>query len=327
MVFVAITIVILLVAAAFAIDFAHIHVTRAELRTATDAAARAGSEALSRTGNVDLARQAAIDIASQNVVAGKPLQLRGTDIEFGGNLRSSNGKIEFVPNQQPFDTVRVTGDRTQNSLSGSVPMLFGPIFGVTEFEPMITAASTRASRDIALVLDVSGSMSSFGRFDALRDAFNIFLFELEQSGQRDQISLSVYSTNSTKLHPMTPNHQSVRNAFANATPNGFTAIGEGILMGLSTFSDPLARSNAQRIMIVMTDGIHNRGVSPLVAVQQASAANITVHTITFSPSANRSLMQQVAQQTGGIYLHAETNADLVDAFRDMARLLPIVLIE
>ena len=46
---VAVAIVLLFVVAVFSVDIARIHVTRSELRTATDAAARAAVEALGRT--------------------------------------------------------------------------------------------------------------------------------------------------------------------------------------------------------------------------------------------------------------------------------------
>ena len=66
--------IILFVACAFAVDIARMHLTRSELRTATDAAARAAVENVSRTNDLQQARDAAVAIAQQNMVAG-----RGTD--------------------------------------------------------------------------------------------------------------------------------------------------------------------------------------------------------------------------------------------------------
>ncbi len=327
LVLIAVTLVILLVAATFAIDFAHIHVTRAELRTATDAASRAASEVLGRTGDESLARQVAIDIAQQNNVAGQPLQLRPSEIEFGANQRTGTGRFQFLPGKTPINTVRVLGDRSQGSLSGSVPMLFGQIFGVTEFNPRMVATSTQQLRDIALVLDVSGSMQLFGRFDALRNALTVFLQELEDLPQLEMVSLTVYSTNARKLQDMTSDLNAIQRAFANESPAGWTAIGEGIELGLRSFQDPRARSGALKQIIVMTDGNHNRGVSPLIKADEAAQQGITIHTITFSRDANVSLMRQVADRTGGIHLHADTNELLIEAFRDVARELPVLLIE
>ena len=56
--FIAVAIIILFVACAIGIDIARMHVTRSELRTATDAAARAAMEALSREQN----QQSAVEV-------------------------------------------------------------------------------------------------------------------------------------------------------------------------------------------------------------------------------------------------------------------------
>ncbi len=94
-VMVLVCLVIVFAGAAFAIDVAFMHTTRAELRTATDAAARAGAEVLGRTQDMDAAIQAAIGVAAQNNVAGRPLQLRPGDIELGKNSRVGNGRFVF----------------------------------------------------------------------------------------------------------------------------------------------------------------------------------------------------------------------------------------
>ncbi len=62
----AVVLVILFVAAALSIDIARIHVTRSELRTATDAAARAGVEALGREQSTAAATDAAMAMAKAN---------------------------------------------------------------------------------------------------------------------------------------------------------------------------------------------------------------------------------------------------------------------
>jgi Mg-chelatase subunit ChlD len=326
LVFVAVTIVILFVAAALAVDIAHMHMIRAELRTATDAAARAGAESLGRTERTDLAIQAAMNIASQNVVAGKPLQLAPGDIVFGRNTPNTSGGFNFAANQQPFNAVQIVGRRQKGSPSGEVPLVFGPLFGVMKFEPVQVAVAGRLDRDIALVLDVSGSMAEFGRFDALRNGLNVFLNELAISKQEEFVSLTVYNHIATKLHPMTPDLAAIKKAFANTSPAGFTAIGLGLEKGIdSLLNDPNSRKLVNRSVILMTDGNHNTGINPLQVVPKAKAANIVVHTITFSTAANQTLMKNVASQTGGIHLHADTNEQLIKIFREIALASPVTL--
>jgi hypothetical protein len=106
-----------------------------------------------------------------------------------------------------------------------------------------------------------------------------------------------------------------------------TAIGRGMQTGLTTFSDPGARPFALRAMVVMTDGIHNTGVTPLSVVPSVTNQNVVIHTITFSSGANQNAMRQVATQGGGIHVHANNNTQLGEAFRLIARQLAVLLIE
>lgn len=320
-------IIILFVAAAISIDVAYMHVTRAELRTATDAAARAGVEALGRTQNVNAARQAAINFAARNSVAGAPLHLTASDIEIGATTGGNNSKFTFQPNAAPPTAMRVTGRRTADSPSGAITLFFGPMFGQTDFQPIQSATAARLDIDIALVLDVSGSMGDQNRFPGLVNAVDVFIDELEQTPQEERCSMSVYSSDARKEIAMTTNLQSINQRLSQFTPNGATAIGRGMQVGLTTFGDPQARPFALRAMIVMTDGNHNTGIHPSNVVPSARQQNVTVHTITFSSGANQATMRQVAQAGGGIHIHANSNAQLIDAFREIARQLSVLLIE
>ncbi len=328
LVFVAFAIVILFVAAALAVDIAHMHMIRAELRTAADAAARAGAESLGRLQSPDLAIQAAIDVAAENQVAGKPLRLDTTDVVLGRNDANGSGAFDFAAGQQPFNAVHVVGRRQQGSLSGPVPLIFGPMFGRLNFEPVQVATAGRLDRDIALVLDVSGSMAEFGRFDALKNGLNVFLNELTQTPQDEFVSLSVYNSVATKLQPLTPDLAAVKQAFSKSSPAGFTAIGLGLEMGVdSLLKDKESRKLVSKSVILMTDGNHNTGINPLLVVPKAKANNIVVHTITFSSGANQTLMRSVASQTGGVHLHADTNEQLIRIFREIALAIPVTLTE
>ncbi len=319
--------IVLFVAAAIGIDVAYMHLTRAELRTATDAAARAGVEALGRTQNVNAARQAAINFAARNTVAGAPLQLADSDIEFGSTRGGNNSRFTFQPNATPPTAMRISGRRTAGSPSGPVSLLLGSMFGTSSFQPVHAATAARLDIDISLVLDVSGSMSTDNRYGGLKNAVSVFINELNQTPQEERVSMTVYSTNASKEIAMTTNLQSINNRLNQLGPNGMTAIGRGMQVGLTTFSDPQARPFALRAMIVMTDGHHNTGIHPSSVVTQAQQQNVTVHTITFSSGANQVTMRDVARAGGGMHVHANSNAQLEQAFREIARQLSVLLIE
>lgn len=318
--------IILFAVAAFSIDIAYMHLTRAELRTATDAAARAGVEALGRLQNENDAQNAAIAFAAQNNVAGAPLLLDQADVVMGSN-QFVNGKFEFVPGGFPVNSIQVNGRRTADSRSGSIPLFFGQFTGQPDFQPVQTATAARVDIDIALVLDISGSMGSNNRFTGLKNAVNVFANELNATPQDEVVSMSVYSSSARKVVEMTPSMSAITTRLNDFRPGGTTAIGRGMQAGLTSFNDPNARPFALRAMIVMTDGNQNRGINPINVVPACNAENVRVHTITFSSGANQSLMRNVAQAGNGIHLHANNNAQLEQAFRDIARQLSVMLIE
>lgn len=322
---IAVCMVILFVAVTISVDIARIQLTRAELRTATDAAARAGAEALGRTQDPEAARQAAIRLAAQNEVAGAALTIRSNQIEIGQATANGSGEFIFNPNGAVPNTVRVTGLRTSGSADGPVGMFFGPLFGVSEFQPLQVASATRMDRDVCLVLDVSGSMTGLP-FAGLQEAVRVFLTQLAASREDIRLSLVVYSTTGRKLVNLTPDLNQIRTAFARELPFGFTAIGEGLALGdRSVRLDPLARPFALKTIILMTDGQHNTGVSPDLVAARMSGVN--VHTVSFGAAANLALMRRISEQTEGLALVANNNAELASAFREIALQLPVLLTE
>ena len=171
-------------------------------------------------------------------------------------------------------------------------------------------------------------MRNFGRFDALRNALTVFLLELDGLPQEEVVSLSVYNSVARRVQPMTSDLALIRQAFDREVPGGFTAIGRALEAGIASINeDPESRPFAFRELILMTDGNHNTGADPLTIVPDAIASNIIVHTITFSSGANQGLMQQVAEATGGSHLHANTNEELIEVFREIALQVPVVLID
>ena len=334
LVVVAVSIIILIVAAVFSVDIAYMHMVRAELRTATDAAARAGAEVLSRTQDPNQAIQAALDIANQNIASGEGLVLDRSDIQIGGVQEGPNGKLQFVEGLTPFSSVRVTGKRTEGSPGGPVPLFFAPVLGTTDFQPIQTATATSSVREIALVLDRSGSMNArdagggLTRNRALINAVNTFINEVQASSPNAQISVTTYSTNATRDLALTPDLNQVRSEVNSLPASGATNIRQGLLFGSNSLEqDPRTRPFAQKTIVVMTDGNFNVGGTPLPSARIAAGRGQTIHAVTFSRGANQAIMRQVAQIGDGLHLHADNANDLNEAFREIARTLSVLLVE
>ncbi len=159
MVLIAICLPLCIIMAAFAIDVAWMQLVRTELRTSTDAAARAGAKELSLAQSVSAARSETKAAAKRNLVAGEPLLLADSDIEFGNSTQpSDDARFIFTPGGSKPNAVRVTGQRTKGSLDGPVNLMFAGALGIRQFEPKEQAVSTQLDRDICLVVDRSGSM-------------------------------------------------------------------------------------------------------------------------------------------------------------------------
>ena len=172
--FIAVMLPVLLVLCAFAINIAYMQLTRTELKIATDAAARAGGRAWSETQSVDQAKTFARDAAAANLVAGEPLLIstnnKDNEIEFGMSERAGSGRFQFtkkntaqvINGTADANSIRVVGRRTGGSLSGPVTLLIGGVGTTRNFTPQRTSICTQLDRDVALVLDRSGSMAYSG---------------------------------------------------------------------------------------------------------------------------------------------------------------------
>ncbi len=311
---------------AFAVDIAYMHLVRSELRTATDAASKAASQTLVRTSDLNVAIRSAQEIAQANLVAGKGLQLAPSDIVFGNAQQSGNGAFQFTANGRPFNSVRVNGRRTQDSLGGSVPLHFGRIFSVNSFQPSHVAQATFLDRDVVLVVDRSGSMAG-QKFADLKSAVASFIGLLKSNSIEEQVGLASYSSSASQDVQLTKDLDATNRAMAEMLVAGATSISAGIIAGQGIMNSGRSPEFVERTMIVMTDGVHNTGIGPEGPAQQVANSGVIIHTITFGSDIDEARMRNIARIGRGRYFHANTGQDLTDAFEEIARTLSTILTE
>lgn len=318
LVLIATMLIVFMIVVAFAIDIAHMHLAKSELRSATDAAAKAAAQELSRTQDVNSAIRVGSQIAFANRVNGTPLTLTDSDFDFGRSVENvASGRFVFSDSATPVNSVQVVGRRTQSSRSGSVPLFFGNMFGVPFFEPVSTATATYIDRDVVLVVDRSGSMAGI-KFSDLRTAIDVFINTLNVTPVNEFVGLASYSDTATVDVLLTQNLSQVSNAFNTMPVDGFTSISRGMDAGEVVFRSGRSRNFVERTMIVMTDGNHNRGPEPSISATRIAADGVVVHTITFGSDADRPRMQEVARIGNGRSFHADNGLQLQQVYREIA---------
>jgi len=149
---------------ALTIDVGAMYAVRAELQRSADAAALAAASRLTNY-QAGASESAAVEEALR-IVQANPVQAREItldiqrDIEFGrATWDAQAGKYRFVPGGAFPTAVRVTIRKTRNSPNGPVQLMFANIFGKSTKDLAARAAAMVVPRDIALVIDLSGSMN------------------------------------------------------------------------------------------------------------------------------------------------------------------------
>jgi Ca-activated chloride channel family protein len=328
LVLVVVMIVAFLVTVAFFVDIAYMNLVKSELRTATDAAAKAASEALARTQDRNVAVSRGKAIGLQNNVANRPMQFADGDFLFGrSELSAANGKFVFSSGGTPFNSVRVSGRRTSSSISGSVGLFFGQMFGVNDFEPSEICTATHIQRDIVLVVDRSGSMLDDNKFNDLRSAIAVFVNVMNDSPVNERIGLASYSDFESEDVQLTEDLSLITSRMDSMPVGGFTNISGGIDAGANILSRGRSRDFVERTVVVMTDGLQNRGRPAALAARALAADGATIHAITFGRDADKGAMSQVAAIGKGRFFHAEDGQQLRAIFLEIALTLKSIITE
>lgn len=198
--------------------------------------------------------------------------------------------------------------------------------------------------DIALALDISGSMASLdfepnNRLEAAQEVIEDFIHTREY----DRIGLVVFSNEAYNQSPLTLDHSMLFRSLDQvklATDLGLedgTAIG----LGVANAANMLANSDAEsKVVILLTDGVNNAGqIDPLTAAEAAKALGIRIYTIgagrpgqvpvpvegffgatqiMYQESVlDEQTLQKVAEITGGKYYRATETAGLREIYAEI----------
>jgi Ca-activated chloride channel family protein len=198
--------------------------------------------------------------------------------------------------------------------------------------------------DIAIVLDISGSMASLdfepNRLGAAKRVIRDFIKER----QYDRIGLVIFATEAFSQVPPTLDYQVLERVLDETQVSwdirldSGTAIGLGLANGANMLRDSDADS---RVIVLLTDGANNSGqIDPLTAAEIAKALDIRVYTIGAArpgPAAlpfpdgrieyrdseiDEETLRKIADITGGLYFRAEDVRglrEIYDTINDLER--------
>ena len=181
--------------------------------------------------------------------------------------------------------------------------------------------------DIAMILDVSGSMQSVdfkpNRLEIARKTIDDFISERTN----DRIALVIFAGEAYTRMPLTLDHNVVRESLASVTTESVNQDGTAIGMAISVGLNRLKKSNAEsKIMILATDGDNNAGaIDPVTASNLAQDMGIRIYTIgigsdkmilpqqsffgqtqytQYEGGFDEDLLKRIAETTGGQYYRA-----------------------
>lgn len=354
----AVTLPVLLLLVAFALNLAWMELSRTQAFIVADAATRAAGRTYSLTGDLKQAKAMADEAAARNLIAGSKVSIADSEFLLGTSTRSSSSaRYSFTPGGSTPNALKVTISKLSSGKNGAVPFIMPGFLGKNSYEVTRSAVSTRVEVDIAFVVDRSGSMAYaadekavypplpkaapknwfFGqpaptpsRWRDLATAANTFIDEMDKSVLSEYVSLVTYGDSASTEKSMTSNYSDIRNGIAkytNAFPSGNTNIGDGLSTGINTLSSSSSRPYASKVVILMTDGIRNTGPDPVSIAQSAANDGVIIFTITFAQEADQTAMKNVAAAGNGQHFHASSAAALGSVLQTIIRILPTVLTE
>ncbi len=202
--------------------------------------------------------------------------------------------------------------------------------------------------DIVLALDGSGSMAAedftlngrrYNRFDIVKDVVKEFIDQRKS----DRIGLVAFGGLAYTVSPLTTDYTWLKTNLDRVTLNMMedgTAIGSAISVSLSRLQKSAAKS---KIIILLTDGVNNRGkVDPLSAAKAAKALGVKIYTIgagtngmapipvqdiwgrqvyqNMQVEIDEETLRAIADTTGGRYFRATDTDSLRQIYKEIDRL-------
>ncbi len=176
--------------------------------------------------------------------------------------------------------------------------------------------------DVVLVIDNSGSMSSYGYIQPAKDAAKQFV-DFMQDG--DKVAVVKFNTSASVVYPLTTivsgvtdTRDLVKAAIDSISTTGMTSIGAGLVTAQNQLTLYGEISHPWSI-VLLSDGYEN--TSPYVSqvLPAILETKTVIHTVALGPNSDQALLLDIASQTGGTYTYAPDAESLINIYNTIAR--------
>jgi Ca-activated chloride channel family protein len=208
--------------------------------------------------------------------------------------------------------------------------------------PQAVVAVPREDATVVLTMDSSASMTATdvapSRLDAAKSAASTFL---DQVPDRFRVGLVSFSSAVRVLEEPTDDRDAVRSSLDSIQGDIGTALGDAIEASVALADDPEATEDAVGekplfAVLLLSDGANTTGSEPLAVVDEAKEAGIPIYTIalgtpdgtveitndygqteTVNVPPDATTLRQIAEETGGRFFEAPTEADLRAVYEEI----------
>lgn len=206
--------------------------------------------------------------------------------------------------------------------------------------PQTVVAVPREDATVVLTMDSSFSMSATDvaptRLEAAQSAASDFLDGLPE---RFRVGLVSFASSASVLQEPTDDREDVRASLNSLDSALGTAIGDAILRSVELAPESTADSTPGEptfSVLLLSDGANSTGSDPLEAIEVAKEAGIAIYTIALGTQSGTveltdesgyaqtvpvppdpETLRQIAEETGGRFFEAPTEADLQAVYDEL----------
>lgn len=252
---------------------------------------------------------ASINSQAVDAIAAEP---RITTTNIDGNLVSVNDPV-IIPTAEPIGEDSAI---SENSTSAETTT------DITTAETSASGANdvvitTTQVQDTAIVLTIDVSQSMWGTpMNAAIEAAQTFVREVEAG---IPIALITFSNSAEIILDFTADKDLLLETIGNLTPVGVTALYDGALVSVELAAESGVENPT---VILLSDGGEYGGQSSAAhddAILIASVENVTINTIAFGFSVDRTYLQELSAVNNGAMYEATTPEELIAVYADLSQ--------